>query len=89
MLKNKITWNQMKLIPLHPSRRVDSGHSSNGYCMRNLSHSDRFPNHAKSQQSTRKKSMMTSARCHHVDVASLHMETECTMTWKKMGMLTR
>jgi hypothetical protein len=43
----------MKLVPLCLSHHADSGHIftfSNGHRMRELSHSDRFPKQAKSQQ---------------------------------------
>jgi hypothetical protein len=46
MLKNKSYWNQMKPIPLCPSRRANFSHiftSSNIDRMRKLSHSDQIP----------------------------------------------
>jgi hypothetical protein len=54
----------MKPIPLRPARHADSDHIftfSNGLRMRELSHSDQILKQLKSQRSTGKKSMLTSA----------------------------
>jgi hypothetical protein len=63
-LKNESSQNRMKPIPLQPAHCVDSYSIftfSNGRCMRELSHSDRFPKQLKSQQVNWQKSMMMSA----------------------------
>jgi hypothetical protein len=58
MLKNESAQNLMKLVPLCPSRLLDSGgifNLSNRLRMQKLSHSDRKPKQVKSQRSTGQK----------------------------------
>jgi hypothetical protein len=86
MLKNESSRNRMKPIPLRLARRADSGHiftSSNRHRMRKLSHSDRFPKQAKSQQSTGKKSMLN-----HMTSCMIIMLTWHCDTWQSNNMLT-
>ena len=81
MLKNKSYWNWMKPTPLRPTRRVDSGHIftfSNGLYMRELSHSDHFLKHLKSQN-TGKKSMLTST-WHHQRHLMMQNWINCSVT---------
>jgi hypothetical protein len=52
--KNQIFWNRTKPVPLHSTCCANFSNTmffTNGHRMRKLSHSDRFPKHAKSQTS--------------------------------------
>jgi hypothetical protein len=64
--------NRTKLAPLHPARRTDSDHIiffANGRRMRKISHSDRFPKHAKSQTGQSQLVILLMSAARHVTSA--------------------